>query len=71
MSKQDTRPRALRKCAVAIMAALLLPLTLAAQCDAPTPAKTPAPSAHCEEDRPCWNCSTMGNRRCDPNGADL
>lgn len=38
--------------------------------DAP---KSPAPTAHCEEDDPsgCWNCARMGNHRCDPKGQDL
>ncbi|HEY3710937.1 MAG TPA: hypothetical protein VGL64_16275 [Amycolatopsis sp.] len=70
MPEQDTNTRHSLKRAAAIMVALLLPLTLAAQCDTPPPAK-PAPTAHCEEDQPCWNCSTMGNHRCDPNGVDL
>lgn len=28
----------------------------------PTPRHTP----QCQEDQPCWNCHTMGNRICGP-----
>jgi hypothetical protein len=31
----------------------------------------PTPTAHCEEDQPCWDCTRMGNHKCDPNGRDL
>lgn len=23
--------------------------------------------SHCAEDDPCWNCATMGNRKCGPS----
>ena len=26
----------------------------------------PAPAQVCEEDQPCWDCTTMGNRICGP-----
>lgn len=25
------------------------------------------PAVTCQEDDPCWNCSTMGNKVCGPN----
>jgi hypothetical protein len=53
-----------------VLAAVLLPFTLAAQCGGTVPGK-PSTTAHCEEDQPCWNCTTMGNGRCNPNGVDL
>lgn len=35
--------------------------------DAPAPAPATVTSAQpCEEDQPCWDCSTMGNRQCGP-----
>lgn len=24
----------------------------------------PTPTVRCEEDQPCWNCHTMGNKTC-------
>lgn len=27
---------------------------------------SPAPVAACEEDQPCWDCHTMGNKVCGP-----
>ena len=44
--------------AVALMAAALLS---AVQLEAES---APAPAAVCEEDMPCWNCTTHGNRIC-------
>lgn len=35
------------------------------------PVRAPIPSAVCEEDQPCWNCATMGNRICGADYGDL
>ncbi|WP_051790997.1 hypothetical protein [Amycolatopsis jejuensis] len=32
-----------------------------------TPHPAPSPSVQCEEDEPCWDCHTMGNRQCGPD----
>ncbi len=32
------------------------------------PAVSTAPPPRCEEDQPCWDCATMGNRQCGPFG---
>lgn len=58
------------KRAAAVLVALLLPFALAAQCGTTVPGK-PLPTTHCEEDQPCWNCTTMGNGRCGTDGSDL
>lgn len=47
---------------VAAVVALLL-----SGCDKPaTGTPSPAPVASCEEDQPCWDCHTMGNKVCGP-----
>ena len=49
--------------------AALLGLVLLAGCSAgstqPTPVVTPT-GVHCAEGDPCWDCSSMGNKRCGP-----
>lgn len=30
------------------------------------PAASASPAARCQEDAPCWDCRTMGNRVCGP-----
>lgn len=54
---------------LAVAALALLPFTMAAQCSVQESRQEPAPVAKCEEDEPCWNCHTMGNRRCGPDTA--
>jgi len=39
----------------------------------PTPTPTPTPTETeppCEEDQPCWDCETMGNKKCGPDKPD-
>lgn len=49
-----------------LVAAVALAVTLTtSQCQAP--AKKPAPSKTCHEGDSCWNCHTMGNKRCGPS----
>jgi hypothetical protein len=49
--------------------AALLGLVLLAGCSAgstsPAPIVTPT-GVHCAEGDPCWDCSSMGNKRCGP-----
>ena len=56
--------RARRLALIALLAGLL-PLSVAARCDAPP--NQPAPTSACHEDESCWNCRTMGNRKCGPD----
>jgi hypothetical protein len=30
------------------------------------PAQDPKPTSKCHEGDPCWNCHTMGNKKCGP-----
>ncbi|AER49374.1 hypothetical protein STINGER_59 [Mycobacterium phage Stinger] len=47
-----------------------LGLAIAAPKDAEQVRSTPASVAEqCEEDMPCWDCTTMGNRLCGPGMA--
>jgi hypothetical protein len=58
-----------------VRAALLaLVVVLAAQdCSPPDqPPPSPTQTRKCQEDDPCWNCHTMGDRKCGPGaGAAL
>jgi hypothetical protein len=54
-----------------VLAVVLLPFTLAAQCGSTARGKPSPTTAHCEEDQSCWDCTTMGNGKCDPSSADL
>lgn len=51
------------------MSALVLTFAIllaASGCPQETPAPGPTQKAGCNEDQPCWNCKTMGNKRCGP-----
>lgn len=47
-----------------LIAAVALAVTLTtSQCEPPQQPK-PSPSKKCHEGDPCWNCKTMGNKKC-------
>lgn len=49
------------------LSGLLAALALLAGCKDPVPGNpAPRPSQTCLEDQDCWDCATMGNRRCGP-----
>jgi len=47
-------------------ALLALSILLGASACPAAPADKPAPTktTRCEEDQPCWDCRTMGNKKC-------
>lgn len=45
---------------------LALALVLGGCSPASGPAQPTQSVAACQEDQPCWDCSTMGNRQCGP-----
>jgi hypothetical protein len=47
-------------------ALLTLSLLLTASGCPAAPVPKPTPTKTCHEDESCWNCRTMGNRRCGP-----
>lgn len=50
----------------ALRSAVLTLALLAGATSCPAPAPKPTPTCH--EGDSCWNCHTMGNRRCGPGG---
>jgi hypothetical protein len=46
--------------------AILLSLALLAGATNCPAEPAPKPSTKCQEDDPCWNCHTMGNKKCGP-----
>ena len=49
----------------ALAASVLLLVSAAVHAGRALAPSAPSPSlAHCVEDDPCWNCSTMGNHIC-------
>lgn len=66
----DHRPQPLtvRRVLAALVASGLV-LICAGQADHQGATSSPDPLANvqaCQEDEPCWDCSTMGNRICGP-----
>lgn len=49
----------------ALLGAAVFAVVLLAGCDKATGGR-PAPVAACEEDQPCWDCHSMGNKVCGP-----
>lgn len=48
-----------------LLTAVILSITLTtSQCEAPK--QHPKPTTKCHEGDSCWNCKTMGNRKCGP-----
>lgn len=42
-------------------------LTLAVGCASPARVQVPTSTTSCQEDMPCWDCTSMGNRICGPD----
>lgn len=61
-----TQPALKAPVAPAIKAPTQAPKQVTASPKAPVKAAKTAPKARCEEDQPCWDCKTMGNRMCGP-----
>ncbi|AGU91975.1 hypothetical protein ADAWI_58 [Mycobacterium phage Adawi] len=55
---------------IGLAAGLPLGMAVAAPKDAaPVTVQSTKVAAQCEEDEPCWDCTTMGNRICGPGQA--
>ncbi|MFD5245063.1 hypothetical protein ACFWIW_10990 [Amycolatopsis sp. NPDC058340] len=51
----------------ALLGAAAVAVVLLAGCDRDTTGRpSPPPVTSCEEDQPCWDCHTMGNKVCGP-----
>lgn len=48
----------------ALLGGVVFAVALLAGCKPVEGKPSPAPVASCEEDQPCWDCKTMGNRQC-------
>lgn len=55
-----------RRATAALVALALASIPLAALVNTAFPIPTEPVPADCQEDEPCWDCSTMGNGVCGP-----
>jgi hypothetical protein len=49
----------------------LTAVTLLSGCKPQEPTPSPQMTTECQEDMPCWDCSTMGNGECGSSTKDL